>query len=104
MDDEVVGINDEQSVNGSSSHISSSKGVVGHKRTCDIDQQDGSDARDNDEHTEDDNEDNESDMNNSYCNICKDDTPGQSLLCCERCPRSFHLSCLHLEKEPDEGK
>lgn len=26
---------------------------------------------------------------------------GGSLICCERCPASFHMRCLSLEKEPE---
>ena len=36
------------------------------------------------------------DHNKHYCNICKD---GGELLCCDRCPRSFHPICLGLTDE-----
>ncbi|KAL4163683.1 hypothetical protein KRP22_005111 [Phytophthora ramorum] len=35
------------------------------------------------------------DHNRWYCNICKD---GGELLCCERCPRAFHMSCLGMSE------
>ena len=39
--------------------------------------------------------------NRDYCNKCKD---GGDLLCCDRCPRSFHLKCLGLtEAEIPDG-
>ncbi len=36
--------------------------------------------------------------NTNWCQVC---TEGGSLICCERCPSSFHLGCLEMEKEPD---
>ncbi|CAI5734846.1 unnamed protein product [Hyaloperonospora brassicae] len=36
------------------------------------------------------------DHNRWYCNICKD---GGELLCCDRCPRAFHMSCLGMNEE-----
>ncbi|TMW60247.1 hypothetical protein Poli38472_000289 [Pythium oligandrum] len=38
-----------------------------------------------------------SDHNRWYCNICKD---GGELLCCDRCPRAFHMVCLGM---PDDS-
>ncbi|ETM50322.1 hypothetical protein L914_05611 [Phytophthora nicotianae] len=37
-----------------------------------------------------------SDHNRWYCNICKD---GGELLCCDRCPRAFHMSCLGMSED-----
>lgn len=36
--------------------------------------------------------------NVNWCLMC---TEGGSLICCERCPSSFHTHCLGLDKEPD---
>ena len=36
--------------------------------------------------------------NLSWCMMC---TEGGSLICCERCPASYHTTCLGLEKDPD---
>ena len=33
--------------------------------------------------------------NRNHCNICKE---RGELLCCDNCPRSFHLNCLKLNK------
>ncbi|XP_061363516.1 increased DNA methylation 1-like isoform X2 [Gastrolobium bilobum] len=38
------------------------------------------------------------DRNNNICSIC---SYGGNLMLCDRCPSSFHLSCLGLEKVPD---
>ena len=40
-----------------------------------------------------------SDHNKHYCNVCKD---GGELLCCDRCPRSFHPACLGMTPEQVE--
>jgi len=31
------------------------------------------------------------DGNRDYCNVCKN---GGDLLCCDHCPRAFHLACI----------
>ncbi|KAG3101375.1 hypothetical protein PC121_g1419 [Phytophthora cactorum] len=36
------------------------------------------------------------DHNRWYCNICKD---GGELLCCDRCPRAFHMTCLGMSDD-----
>ncbi|CAH0473676.1 unnamed protein product [Peronospora belbahrii] len=36
------------------------------------------------------------DHNRWYCNICKD---GGELLCCDRCPRAFHMTCLGISND-----
>lgn len=36
------------------------------------------------------------DHNRWYCNICKD---GGELLCCDRCPRAFHMNCLGMSED-----
>ena len=40
-------------------------------------------------------EDNGNVENRDHCNICKE---GGELVCCDNCPRSFHLMCLKLKK------
>eukprot|EP00698_Gefionella_okellyi_P024732 TRINITY_DN8809_c0_g1_i2.p1 TRINITY_DN8809_c0_g1~~TRINITY_DN8809_c0_g1_i2.p1 ORF type:complete len:1211 (-),score=201.20 TRINITY_DN8809_c0_g1_i2:60-3692(-) len=37
------------------------------------------------------------DLNDEHCDVCKF---GGDLLCCESCPRSFHLECVGLEDLP----
>ena len=36
--------------------------------------------------------------NLNWCVICSE---GGSLICCERCPNSFHTQCAGLAKEPE---
>lgn len=36
--------------------------------------------------------------NRDHCNLCKD---GGDLLCCDNCPRSFHLKCVGLKIIPE---
>lgn len=33
------------------------------------------------------------------CSLCGD---GGEIMCCERCPKVFHMACLHLDVEPDQ--
>lgn len=37
--------------------------------------------------------------NDSYCWVCHD---GGDVLCCDQCPRVFHLQCSGLQKSPDD--
>ncbi|KDO30213.1 hypothetical protein SPRG_19772 [Saprolegnia parasitica CBS 223.65] len=46
-----------------------------------------------DESMDDDDDDDELDANLDYCSICKEDG---DLVCCDKCPRSFHLLCLKM--------
>jgi hypothetical protein len=40
--------------------------------------------------------------NRDHCNNCKD---GGDLLCCDNCPRSFHMKCLMVkESEIPDGE
>lgn len=36
--------------------------------------------------------------NVNWCIVCSE---GGTLICCERCPSSFHTHCVGLEQEPD---
>jgi hypothetical protein len=48
------------------------------------------------------NSDNKPKVNRDYCNICK--STG-NLICCDFCPRSFHMKCLKFNKnEVPEGQ
>ncbi|OWM73735.1 hypothetical protein CDL15_Pgr026839 [Punica granatum] len=38
--------------------------------------------------------------NDDLCSICSD---GGELLCCDTCPRAFHLGCIHLSRLPTGG-
>ena len=35
-------------------------------------------------------------QNRDHCSVCRD---GGDLLCCDRCPKSFHLDCIGLKEE-----
>ncbi|XP_044729740.1 histone-lysine N-methyltransferase NSD2-like [Chrysoperla carnea] len=39
-------------------------------------------------------------INTSWCFIC---SKGGTLICCETCPTSFHIECLHLNTIPNES-
>lgn len=57
---------------------------------------DGSDHENQDENEDRDDNSSTQDHNRSWCNICKKDG---DLLCCDRCPRAYHLSCLKMSEE-----
>jgi len=40
-----------------------------------------------------------SSKNDSYCWVCHD---GGDVLCCDKCPRVFHLTCCNLDKPPED--
>lgn len=40
----------------------------------------------------------ESSKNDSYCWVCHD---GGDVLCCDKCPRVFHVQCSGLSKAPE---
>ena len=39
--------------------------------------------------------------NDSYCWVCHE---GGEVLCCDKCPRVFHLQCSGLAKAPDDDE
>ncbi|KAH9113567.1 hypothetical protein AeMF1_012253 [Aphanomyces euteiches] len=49
-----------------------------------------------DDEEEEDEDDEEVDTNLDFCSLCKDDG---DLVCCDICPRSFHLACLEMTED-----
>ncbi|EQC40593.1 hypothetical protein SDRG_02480 [Saprolegnia diclina VS20] len=51
---------------------------------------------DSDDEDMEDDDDDELDANLDYCTICKEDG---DLVCCDKCPRSYHLLCLNMSDD-----